>query len=129
MIPSKVIVMTVIISFTVGLFSWLIIGNIILSYFDSTFQASIIIYYVISMAMIIKGLADVINRFLSAKGQGILLIKIFLLTGICSLVINIILTASFSYYGAALGLLISSILYISLMIRYYLKFIGSSNCE
>ena len=82
--------------------------------------------YYTSIGAIFHGLGDFFNRFLAAHGKGKQLRNSNFQIGIVNLLGYILLVDIFGVYGAAITRLLAGIVYFSIMLFYYLKYIKAN---
>lgn len=125
-ISNKLLLITLSVSFVSLLGLWIVIGPVVHILYGSEFVSVIELNYIVSVGVLAHGFGDFINSFLSANGKGKTLRNILIAYGICILMFNLILIPKFGAVGAAYANLITSVIYMLLTGRSYIKFVMSS---
>lgn len=120
-IPLKLTITTLVLSLTALIFLLLLIQPFVTYFYGVEFIPVIRLTYISSLGMLFYGMADYFNRFLGAKGKGILLRNSAFIVGIIILLTNLLLIPTFAEKGAAIAYLISGGAYLAAMIVYYRK--------
>lgn len=120
-IPTKLTIITIFISLLALFFIWIIVTPFILTFYGKEFESVINLNFIVSIGVIFHGMADFVNRFLGAHGQGKSLRNSSFILGISLLICNITLIPLLNETGAALTRLITGIFYIILMVFYYVR--------
>ncbi len=118
-IPSKLIVLTLILSFIAMFCLWIFVPIFINLFFEETFIQVIGINYIVSFGVLMHGLADFYNRFLGAKGEGRLLRNSSFAVGASIVVLNVALIPIYGAIGAAYAKVLSGFIYLVIMIYCY----------
>lgn len=123
-LPKKEIAITIGVTVAAAGFYFLILNffiNKIISknYFKAIPYANIFIIYYSFM-----GLGDYFNKYITAKGEGISIRNNSIITGITLLLFALLLIPKYSINGLIISKIISSIIYLFLMLKAYLKIIN-----
>jgi O-antigen/teichoic acid export membrane protein len=101
--------------------TWALVGPFIRYFYSDDFIPVITLVFPISIAMVLHGLSGLLNRFLEARGKGKAIRNTYIATGITLVIANMLLIPQYGANGASIAMLISGIIYISVMIFYYLN--------
>lgn len=112
---------TVMLSIAGLLLTWLLIGPFIRTLYSDAFEPVIMLVFPISVAMVLHGISGLLNRFLEARGYGKAIRNTYVITGITLVLSNMLLIPLYAVAGASLAMLISGVVYISVMGFYYWK--------
>jgi O-antigen/teichoic acid export membrane protein len=115
----RLLILTSLLSLGVLLFTWLLIGPFIRIFYSEDFLPVINLVYPISAAMLMHGMAGLLNRYLEARGKGKYIRNTYMVTGLTLLVANLLLIPGMAETGAALAMVFSGIVYLSVMSAYY----------
>lgn len=126
-ISTKLLLITIGISFLSMFCLWILIGPFVRFFYGEAFINVISLNYIVSLGVIFYGIADFFNRYLGANGQGKALRNGSFLVGFALLIMNLILIPKFGEYGAAYTKIIAGIVYLSVMLLYYFKYIRNIN--
>lgn len=121
-IPKKLFLITLSLSIVSLLGLWVIIGPFIHNFYGSEFENVIQLNFIVSIGVILHGFADFFNSFLSANGQGKKLRNSLIIYGISILIFNLILIPKLGASGAAYSKLITSIIYLIIIVKNYTKY-------
>lgn len=122
-IPLKLTVTTMVLSAIATIFLFLLIQPFVVHFYGIEFIPVIKLTYIAGLGMFFYGMADYYNRFLGAKGKGILLRNSAFIVGIVILISNSMLIPKWAEKGAAIAYLISGFTYLVAMIYFYKKLI------
>jgi len=130
-ISTRVILLTIMLSIcALGIFL-LIMKPVFLLLYPVEFTPAIAIAYWIAFARVMHGLGDFFNRFLGAHGKGKELRNGAIAVGVINVSGHILLVYLIGVTGAAVTMIISSAVYLSMMVFYYTyhsrKFVFSRN--
>ncbi|MDD2549470.1 MAG: oligosaccharide flippase family protein [Bacteroidales bacterium] len=120
-IPTKLFIITLGLSLAALIALWLIISPFIRYFYGVEFEPVIRLNLIVSTGVALHGLADFINRFLGAHGQGKALRNASFFVGISLMTLNLILIPKFGATGAAFTKFASGIIYILIIYLYYLN--------
>ena len=120
-ISTKSIIITLILSVVAMFAIWLFVPIFIDYFYTSEFAVVSQYNRIVSLGVLLYGMADFINRFIGAQGRGKLLRNSSFAVGISVLVFNLALIPHFGAWGAVWSKLIVGTIYLSLMIYCYLK--------
>lgn len=96
-----------------------------LLYNDSYFSVSIYASW-LAIGMCVHGLGDMFNRFLGAHGQGLQIRNAAFSCGIITLIGSILFVYLFGIRGAILTSILSSTIYLLVLVYYYIHFVKST---
>lgn len=122
-IPKKVVLITYIVS------ACSLIGFVFLIYpivdilYDKSYKNVAIYASILALGFTLHGLGDVYNRFLGAHGQGIFLRNAAWFSGVFSIFGYTIGIYYWGIFAAIATRIVTSILYFSILLYYYLKFV------
>ena len=122
-IPRRLILITAAVVCVALLMTWLLVGPFIRFFYGMEFNPVITLTYIVSIGVILNGFADFFNRFLGSHGQGKALRNSAIIVGFCILVFNLTLIPELGEKGAALTLILSSLIYVLNMLWFYRKLI------
>lgn len=122
-IPKKLFVATLGLSLSALIALWLIIPPFIKYFYGADFLPVIRLNLIVSTGVALHGLADFINRFLGAHGQGKALRNASFFVGFSLLAFNLLLIPKFGATGAALTKLSTGLIYICIIMAYYLRLV------
>ena len=120
-ISAKSIVSTLALSICAMFILWLIIPIFIDYFYPPEFAVVSQYNRIVSLGVLLYGIADFINRFIAAQGRGKLLRNSSFGVGIAVLIFNLALIPHFGAWGAVWSKLIVGIIYLFLMIYCYSK--------
>jgi O-antigen/teichoic acid export membrane protein len=118
-IPLKLTITTLALSATALIFLFLLIHPFVTYFYGIEFLPVIRLTYIAGLGMLFYGMADYFNRFLGARGKGILLRNSAFIVGIVILISNFLLIPEWAEKGAAIAYLISGGTYLTAMIYFY----------
>ena len=124
-IPAKATVVTLMLSISVLCLFAIIIDKVILFLYSPAYQAVIPLVYWISIASVVHGCGDYLNRFIGAHGVGKFNRNAAILVGISNVIGYTILIQLFAITGAAITKVFSALVYLGTMIYYYKKLSNS----
>ncbi|MGD1945209.1 MAG: lipopolysaccharide biosynthesis protein [Croceivirga sp.] len=126
-IPSKVYIFSILGTLCALLIFYSLIDYAILTFYKEAFLpvADIAKYTIIGF--VFHGYGDLFNRFLGAKGKGVLLRNAAFWVGAVNILGYPILVIYFNFNGAILTKVFASFIYLIIMLSYYLKFIKKQN--
>jgi O-antigen/teichoic acid export membrane protein len=124
-IPKKLFAVTLGLSLAALIVLWLIIPPFIKYFYGAEFLPVIRLNLIVSTGVALHGLADFINRFLGAHGQGKALRNASFFVGISLLVFNLILIPMFGATGAAITKFSAGFVYCLVIYIYYTKLVES----
>lgn len=111
-----------------GLFTvWLLVPPMVNHFYGKEYSPVIQINFIVSFGVLIHGFGDFFNRFLGANGQGKALRNSAFFVGGSLVVGSVLLIPKYGEYGAAYAKLAAGVVYLSLIIYYYLKFIRTKH--
>lgn len=120
-IPDKLIRYTIVLSVASYIVFALCIKEIVLFLYSAEYIQTVMLAYILGFGMIVTGIADVFNRFLSAKALGKVVRNANLIgAGVCILSL-FVLVPIYGSSGAAVTRLLVAIAYLSAMYAYYRK--------
>jgi O-antigen/teichoic acid export membrane protein len=120
-IPRKLVLITAGVVFSALILTCLLVAPFIKFFYGPKFNPVITLTYIVCFGVIMNGFADFFNRFLGSHGQGKALRNSAIIVGFCILVFNLTLIPRFGETGAALTLVLSSVIYIMSMLWFYKK--------
>ena len=120
-ISVKLILLTVLLSFCAMLCLWIVVPPFIKYFYGAEFLPVIKLNYLVCFGMIMHGMADFFNRFIAAKGKGLLLRNASFVVGFATLGINLLLIPSFGATGAAYTKILSGLVYLIVILVCYIK--------
>lgn len=120
-ISVKSIVSTLALSICAMFILWLIIPIFIDYFYPPEFAVVSQYNRIVSLGVLLYGIADFINRFIGAQGRGKMLRNSSFAVGIAVLVFNLVLIPYFGAWGAVWSKLIVGMIYLALMIYCYSK--------
>ena len=100
---------------------WLIVPVFIDYFYSSEFAVVSQYNRIVSLGVLLYGMADFINRFIGAQGRGKLLRNSSFAVGASVLVFNLALIPHFGAWGAVWSKFIVGMIYLAIMIYCYLK--------
>ena len=122
-VSAKLLFITIGLSI-LGLFTvWILVPPMVNHFYGKEYRPVIQINLIVSVAVLIHGFGDFFNRFLGANGQGKALRNSAFYVGGSLMVGSVLLIPKFGEYGAAYAKLLAGVVYLSVIIYYYLKFI------
>ncbi len=121
-IPKKLTLYTFTFSVATLIFLCLIISPFINFFYGDAFKEVVNLTIIVCFGMLFYGMADYINRFLGAHGEGKLLRNSALFVGVTLLIANISLIPPLGERGAAICQLVSGSVYLVNMAFYYKSF-------
>lgn len=122
-VPRKLLLTTAFVVFSALVLTVLLVGPFVRYFYGPKFNSVITLTYIVSFGVIINGFADFFNRFLGSHGQGKALRNSAIIVGFFILVFNVTLIPHFGETGAAITLVLSSLIYIINMLWFYRKLI------
>ena len=123
-IPKKLILLTVAVTFSALVLTWILVGPFIKYFYGAEFYPVIYLTYIVSFGVIMNGFADFFNRFLGSHGQGKALRNSAIIVGLFIMVFNIALIPLLKEKGAAYSLVCSSFIYIFAMLWFYRQLVS-----
>jgi O-antigen/teichoic acid export membrane protein len=120
-IPNRLFIVTLVLSITGLIILWLIIPPFIKYFYGAAFLPVIRLNLIVSTGVALHGLADFINRFLGAHGQGKALRNASFFVGSSLLGFNLILIPRFAATGAAITKVFTGFIYLIVIFIYYLN--------
>ena len=120
-IKPKSIKITLLLSVLVMLSLWAIVPVIINLFYSSEFNEVIKLNFIVSLGVLLYGIADFFNRFIGAKGQGKLLRNSSFIVGLSVLIANFILVPLYGAAGASWAKVTAGIVYLTTMLICYRK--------
>lgn len=125
-IPPQLLMITLIISF-LSLISLLVLVPPFVRYFyGSQFESVIDLSLVVSVGVLVHGMADFFNRYLGANGQGRALRNSSFMVGGSALVSNLFLIPLWGEMGAAYARAITGIVYFFIIYYFYRVYVSSN---
>jgi O-antigen/teichoic acid export membrane protein len=121
-IPKKLLLITLSLSSALLLILWLFLGPVVHIFYGIEFKSVVRLSYIVSIGVLIHGMGDLFNSFLSANGQGRSLRNCLIIYGLMILTCNVILIPKFGATGAAYSNLLSSIVYLLSIWIIYVNF-------
>ncbi|MFT5726133.1 MAG: O-antigen/teichoic acid export membrane protein [Desulforhopalus sp.] len=121
-IPPKLLWITLAMSFSALAGLWIIVGPFVHYFYGKEFIGVIKLSFIVSIGVILHGMADFFNRYLGANGQGKSLRNSSFYVGASVLVFNLLLIPKWGEYGAAYTRIISGSVYLFAMVLYYRVF-------
>ncbi len=115
---------TILLSLTAFAALLLLAGPFIRLVYTDEFLPVINLVYLCGTAMLLHGIATFYNRFLEAHGHGKIVRNVFIATGLSLLVVNLLLIPSYGVHGAAIAMIISSVVYLSGCVWGYVRVVG-----
>ncbi len=122
-IPGKLLNTSLFLSIAAIAILWLFINPVINFLYGEGFSQVVRLTYIVSVGMVLYGLADFYNRFLGAHGKGNLLRNGAIIVGIGLLFMNIFLISIWKDIGASIAYVISGIIYLGVMYLYYCNYV------
>ena len=119
-ISRKSIVVTIALSLFVMLVLWIAVPIFIQYFYPPEFNVVSKLCQIVSIGVLLYGMADFLNKFVGAKGQGKLLRNSSFAVGFSVLIFNIALVPTYGAFGAALAKLLAGVVYVSIMIYCYI---------
>ena len=126
-VPRKLFMTTIIVSGAALILCWLLVKPFIKYFYTPEFSPVIPLTYIVSIGIILNGVADFFNRFLGSHGKGKALRNSAFIVGFCLMIFNILLIPRFGETGAAWTLLLSGVVYFISIYWYYRKLMPSFN--
>ena len=120
-ISAKSIKITLILSVLVMLSLWAVVPIVINLFYPNEFNEVITLNYIVSLGVLLYGIADFFNRFIGAKGRGKLLRNSSFIVGFAMLVANFALVPLYGATGASWAKVIAGAIYLSTMLICYHK--------
>lgn len=120
-LSRRLVVATLLLSLTGVVGAWLLAGPFIRLFYSHDFLPVVGLVYPVSVAMMLHGLAGLMNRFLEARGRGKAIRNTYIITGITLTASNLILIPAFGAAGAAYSMLLSGAIYMGVMGLYYYR--------
>lgn len=121
-IPKKVLRITIFMSLMALIFIWLVVPLIVPLFYGKEFYSVIKLSYIISIGMILHGLANFFNRFLASHGEGKFLRNASFVVGSTMLMLNFLLIPIWAETGAAISRAVNGLVYLLVIIWFYSKF-------
>jgi len=128
-IPKKVFTFSVLSTIGALLIFYLLIEKVIVTFYSEEYLAVSSISKFLILAFIFHGLGDLFNRFLGAKGKGKLLRNAAYVVGIVNVLGYVFLVKYFDLNGAIITRVLAGIMYMSVMLFYYFKYIRNQENE
>ena len=120
-ISPKCIKITVLLGLIVMFALWAIVPLVLKWFYSAEFNEVIRLNYIVSFGVLLYGMADFFNRFISAKGQGKMLRNSSFIVGLTLLIANFILVPLFGAIGASCAKVIAGFIYLLIMLLCYHK--------
>ena len=120
-IPPKIILTTLSLSGLSVIALWLLIPPFIRYFYGNEFLPVIGINFFVCIAVFLHGYGDFINRFIQAKGKGVMLRNASIVVGLATLLSNVLLIPSYGAYGAAFSKIINGLVYVAIIYYFYRK--------
>ena len=115
---------TILLSLTAFAALLLLAGPFIRFFYTDEFLPVINLVYLCGTAMLLHGIATFYNRFLEAHGHGKIVRNVFIATGLSLLAVNLLLIPSYGVHGAAIAMIISSVVYFAGCVWGYVRVVG-----
>ena len=125
-IPSKLIVVTFVSSLISLVVFCLMVDKVVVLLYSNKFQGVISLAYYTAGACIIHGAGDFFNRYLGAHGRGADLRLAAIFMGVSSLLGYPIMIHFFGLHGAVMAKVLSSFVYFSSTLFFYVRYSGTS---
>lgn len=125
-IPKNILFAAVSLGILTLIFLLLIIKPFVFYFYGQEFSTVIKLCYILSIGVFFHGLADLLNKYLGANGEGKLLRNSSVLVGVSLLSLNITLIPIYGEFGAVVAASISGIIYFNTMYYYYRKSIHAN---
>lgn len=125
-IPRKLLIITLLFSGISVIALWVLIPPFVKCFYGSDFIPVIRINFFVCIAVFLHGIADFYNRFIQAKGFGILLRNASIIVGLATLISNLVLIPYFGANGAAYSKIINGTVYLGIIYYYYSKIISTN---
>ena len=120
-IPSKFIGTTLLLSIIVMLLLWLIVPLFVNAFYSEEFNEVISLNYIVSLGILLYGMADFFNRYIGAQGEGKLLRNSSFIVGLTILIANFTLVPLYGAYGASWAKVSAGVIYLTTMLICYFK--------
>lgn len=117
---------TILLSLTAFAALLLLAGPFIRLVYTDDFLPVINLVHLTGTAMLLHGIASFYNRFLEAHGHGIVVRNVFIATGLSLLAVNLLLIPGYGVHGAAIAMIISSVVYLAGCLWGYVRVVGSN---
>lgn len=105
---------------------WILIDPFIHYFYGADFDRVVALNFIVSIGILMHGLADFYNRFFSAKGQGKVLRNSSFIVGLSVMLFNILLIPKWGESGAAYARLLSGVVYFIIMYFQYKRFVSEN---
>lgn len=125
-IPSKVTYFSILGTVAALIVFYTLIDWAIITFYSEAYLPVSHISKYLIIAFLFHGFGDLINRFLGAKGKGIVLRNVAFLVGIVNVLGYTILIKFFDINGAIITKILASGLYLTAMLIYYYNFIKTN---
>lgn len=120
-IPNKVFYLTIFSSAGCLVILWLIIVPFVKLFYTPEYNPVILITVVTSIGTFLFGLSDFVTRYLSSQGDGVALRNSSIIVGFSTLVSSLLLISQYAAMGAAITHVLTSIIYVIVILLYYRK--------
>jgi O-antigen/teichoic acid export membrane protein len=120
-IPRKLVLITLLISALSFIAITILVKPFINYFYGPEFLPVIFLTYLVSIGVILSGLADFLNRFLGAHGSGKALRNSAFLVATTTMLFNLVLIPRYGETGAAYTLFFSGLTYLLCMYWFYRK--------
>ena len=124
-IPGKLVLITVALSIGSLILLWIIVPPFINLFYGKEFTPVIQLNIIVSIGVILHGMADFVNRFLGSHGQGKALRNSSFIVGGSLMIFNIALIPSYGETGAAYTKAITGFVYLLTIVWFYKKYVFS----
>jgi len=125
-IPGKVIVAAVVLSVVTLAGFLLVIKPVVLLLYTELFANVVPLAYVCAVGCVIHGMGDVFNRYLLAHGKTSMLRANAMQLAVVSTLGYVLLVAEYGAMGAAVTQLVVGTLYMTTMLIYYKRMLGTN---
>lgn len=126
-ISKKMIIITYAVSAVSLVVLWICIGPFVHIFYGASFQKVVGLNYIVSIGVMMHGLADFYNRYFCAKGLGKVLRNSSFIVGLSVMIFNIILIPKWGENGAAYARLLSGFVYYFIMYYNYSNYVKKNN--
>lgn len=125
-IPSRLMKVSILITFLTCLVFVIIIRGLIVFFYTERYAPVGVYASVLAMGTSIHGFGDMINRYLGSHGQGKQIRNASIANGIFMVFGNCVLVYFFKIWGAIATTITCDLIYASLIIYYYRRFVKKS---
>lgn len=123
-IPNKLIYTTTILSIGALLLVWIIVPPFVNYFYGEEFSKVIPLVFIVSIGMVLYGMANFVNRFLGSHGQGKALRNSSFIVGSSLMIFNIGLIPIMGETGAAYTKGITGFVYLMTIIWFYRRYVN-----